>query len=169
MNGNFVFLLRSDSEATIMAAYRKALAEIAPMTPLLRFATLERQLDDSLGAQRLITLLGQLFGGLALFLSALGLYGLLAWVVAQRTREMGVRIAMGARRGNLLWLVMGQAGGLLLVGVTVGTVLAWDDRAICTWVSLRCERTRRVDVGCCCCVAWHQWDDRCVYPGKTGG
>jgi len=122
MNGNFVFLMRSNSEATVIAAYRKALAEIAPMTPLLRFATLERQMDDSLGAQRLITLMSQLFGGLALFLSALGLYGLLASSVAQRTGEISVRIALGAQRGAVLRMILYEALRLLAAGIILGSL-----------------------------------------------
>ena len=120
--GNFVFLMRSDSEATVIAAYRKALAEIAPMTPLLRFATLQQQMDDSLGAQRLITLMSQLFGGLALFLSALGLYGLLGSSVAQRTGEIGVRIALGARRGTVLRMILYEALRLLAAGGLLGAI-----------------------------------------------
>jgi predicted permease len=120
--GNFVFLMRSDSEATAIAAYRRALSEIAPMTPLLRFATLQQQMDDSLGAQRLITLMSQLFGGLALFLSALGLYGLLASSVAQRTGEIGVRIALGARRGAVLRMILYEALRLLAAGILLGSI-----------------------------------------------
>lgn len=122
MNGNFVFLMRSDSEATVIAAYRKALAEIAPMTPQLRFATLEQQMDDSLGAQRLITLMSQLFGGVALFLSALGLYGLLASSVARRTGEIGVRIALGAQRGVVLRMILYEALRLLAAGILLGSL-----------------------------------------------
>ena len=59
-----------------------------------------------------------------MLLCAAGLYGLLAYVVTQRTREMGVRVALGAQRGDLLWLVMRQAGGMLIVGVAVGIGLA---------------------------------------------
>ena len=66
----------------------------------------------------------EVFGGAALLLCVAGLYGLLAYVVTQRTREMGVRIALGAQRGNLLWLVMRQAGTMLLVGEVVGLGLA---------------------------------------------
>jgi ABC-type antimicrobial peptide transport system permease subunit len=66
----------------------------------------------------------EIFGGSALLLSVAGLYGLLAYVVTQRTRELGVRIALGARRGHLLWLVMRQAGAMLLAGVAVGAALA---------------------------------------------
>jgi len=120
--GNFVFLMRSDSEATAIAAYRRALAEIAPMTPLLRFATLEQQMDDSLGAQRLITLMSQLFGGLALFLSALGLYGLLSSSVAQRTGEIGVRIALGVLRGAVLRMILYEALLLLAAGILLGSI-----------------------------------------------
>jgi putative ABC transport system permease protein len=119
---NYVFLIRSDSEAAAIAGYRKALAEIAPMTPLLRFATLQQQMDDSLGAQRLITLMSQLFGGLALFLSALGLYGLLSSSVAQRTGEIGVRIALGAHRGAVLRMIVYEALRLLAVGILLGAL-----------------------------------------------
>jgi len=120
--GALVFLMRSDYEATAAAAYRRALAEIAPTTPLLRFATLQQQMDDSLGQQRLITLMSQLFGGLALFLSALGLYGLLSSSVAQRTSEIGVRIALGARRGAVLRMILYEALRLLAAGVLLGSI-----------------------------------------------
>jgi predicted permease len=120
--GALVFLMRSDYEATAASAYRRALAEIAPTTPLLRFATLQQQMDDSLGQQRLITLMSQLFGGLALFLSALGLYGLLSSSVAQRTSEIGVRIALGARRGAVLRMILYEALRLLAAGVLLGSI-----------------------------------------------
>jgi ABC-type antimicrobial peptide transport system permease subunit len=80
--------------------------------------------EDSFGSQRLAAHLLEIFGGAALLLCVAGLYGLLAYVVTQRTREMGVRIALGAQRGNLLWLVMRQAGGMLIVGVAAGIGLA---------------------------------------------
>lgn len=120
--GNLVFLLRADSESMAIAAYRKALAEIAPMTPLLRFATLQQQLDDSIGTQRLITLMSQLFGGLALFLSALGLYGLLSSNVTQRAGEIGIRIALGAQRGAVLRMILYEALHLLAAGLLLGSI-----------------------------------------------
>lgn len=89
------------------------------------FDTMDQVVEDSFGSQRLAAHLLQIFGGVALLLSIAGLYGLLAWVVAQRTREMGVRIALGASRGKLLWLVMRQAGTMLLTGVAAGAALAW--------------------------------------------
>jgi predicted permease len=123
--GNLVFMMRSATEAETIAAYRKALTEIAPTTPLLVFATLQEQRDASLGAQRLITILSNVFGGLALFLSALGLYGLLSSSVAQRTGEIGVRIALGARRRTVLWMILTEALHLLAAGIVLGSAALW--------------------------------------------
>ncbi len=100
---------------------RQANPEFAHAT----FDTMDQVVEDSYGSQRLAAHLLEIFGGSALLLSIAGLYGLLAWVVAQRTREMGVRIALGAPRANLLWLVMRQAGAMLLIGVAAGGGLAW--------------------------------------------
>ncbi len=105
----------------LRAVLRRANPELARAT----FDTMDQVVEDSYGSQRLAAHLLEIFGASALLLSIAGLYGLLAWIVAQRTREMGVRIALGARRGDLLWLVMRQAGGMLLIGVVTGSALAW--------------------------------------------
>ncbi|MFN7996922.1 MAG: ADOP family duplicated permease [Bryobacteraceae bacterium] len=124
-NGNMVFLMRSAAEREATVAYRASLAENAPNTPLLRFVTLHRQLDDSMGAQRLLTLLSDVFAGLALFLSAIGLYGLLASGVAQRTVEIGVRVALGAQRRSVLWMILGEAARLYAAGIILGLFGLW--------------------------------------------
>jgi ABC-type antimicrobial peptide transport system permease subunit len=85
---------------------------------------MDQIVEDSYASQRLAAHLLEIFGGSALLLCMTGLYGLLAYVVTQRTREMGVRIALGARRGNLVWLVMRQASLMLLAGLAGGTGLA---------------------------------------------
>jgi len=121
-SGNLVFLMRSAKVSDATTGYRKALGEIAPSTPLLRFATMQQQMDDSFGSQRLLTLLCNIFGALALFLSAIGLYGLLASSVARRTSEIGVRLALGATRGNVLRMILKEAMGLLVVGLGIGLV-----------------------------------------------
>ena len=100
---------------------RQASPELANST----FETMDQIVEDSFGSQRLAAHLLEVFGGAALLLCVAGLYGLLAYVVTQRTRELGVRIALGAPRGNLLWLVLRQAGAMLLTGVAVGLGLAW--------------------------------------------
>jgi ABC-type antimicrobial peptide transport system permease subunit len=100
---------------------RQASPELANST----FSTMDQIVEDSFGSQRLAAHLLEVFGGSALLLCVAGLYGLLAYVVTQRTRELGLRIALGAQRGNLLWLVLRQAGTMLLAGVVVGLGLAW--------------------------------------------
>lgn len=99
---------------------RQANPELANST----ITTMDQIVADSYGSQTLAAHLLEIFGGAALLLCVAGLYGLLAYVVSQRTRELGVRIALGAQRGDLLWLVMRQAGVMLLAGVAAGTGMA---------------------------------------------
>jgi predicted permease len=120
--GNLVFLIHSRTKAQAVAAFRKALAEIAPTVPLVIFVTLREQMDAALGSQELITLLANFFGVLALLLSALGLYALLSAGLAQRTSELGVRMALGATRAMVLRMVLREAFGLLSLGLLLGTV-----------------------------------------------
>lgn len=128
---NMVVLMRASSEQQAIQAYKAALARVAPSTPLLRFATLRQQMNDSLGSERLITLLCSFFAGLALVLSALGLYGLLAANVAQRTAEIGIRVALGAQRSAIMQLFLTQASRLVGIGMAGGAVLlAFAVRAV---------------------------------------
>ncbi|HEV2275634.1 MAG TPA: FtsX-like permease family protein, partial [Acidobacteriaceae bacterium] len=110
--------------AEIVPELREILRHASPELQNATITTMDQIVEDSYGSQRLAAHLLEIFGGSALLLSVAGLYGLLAYVVTQRTREMGVRIALGASRGRLLWLVMRQAGVMLLAGVGVGSVLA---------------------------------------------
>jgi predicted permease len=120
--GSLVFLMHSLTKAQAIAAFRKTLAEIAPTVPLVIFVTLREQMDAALGSQELITLLANFFGVLALLLSALGLYGLLSAGLAQRTSELGVRMALGATRGMVLRMVLREAFGLLALGLLLGAI-----------------------------------------------
>jgi predicted permease len=112
------------STAEMIPALRELLRQASPELANSTFSTMDQIVEDSFGSQRLAAHLLEIFGGSALLLCVAGLYGLLAYVVTQRTREMGVRIALGAQRANLLWLVMRQAGGMLVVGVAAGIGLA---------------------------------------------
>jgi putative ABC transport system permease protein len=120
--GNLVFLMHSPTKAQAIAAFRKALSEIAPTVPLVIFVTLREQMDAALGSQELITLLANFFGLLVLLLSALGLYGLLSSSVTQRSNEIGVRVALGATRGMVLRMVLKEASRLLSWGLLSGAV-----------------------------------------------
>jgi ABC-type antimicrobial peptide transport system permease subunit len=121
--GNLVFLINSAAKAQAIAGYRKALEEVAPTVPLVLFVTLAEQMDAALGSQTLITVASEFFGGLAVLLSALGLYGLLASSVTQRTGEIGVRIALGAPRRGVLWMIVADALRLSGAGVLAGGVV----------------------------------------------
>jgi predicted permease len=123
--GNFVFVIRSPNETAAIAAYRKAAAEIVPAIPLERFATLEQEIDETFGRERLITIMSDFFGGLSLLLSAIGLYGLLSSSVTQRTAEMGVRLALGARRKTVLWMILKDAVRLVSVGTLAGAAVLY--------------------------------------------
>jgi predicted permease len=110
--------------AEMIPELREILRQASPELQNATITTMDQIVEDSYGSQRLAAHLLEIFGGSALLLCVAGLYGLLAYLVTQRTRELGVRIALGASRGDLLWLVMRQAGAVLLVGVALGSGLA---------------------------------------------
>ncbi len=118
--GNLVFLMNTRTKAQAIAAFRRTISEIAPTIPLVIFVTLREQMDAALGSQELITLLANFFGLLVLLLSALGLYGLLSASVTQRRSEIGLRMAMGATPGSVLWMILKDALGLLMWGMLLG-------------------------------------------------
>lgn len=111
-------------EDVIVPELRDVLRRASPELAEAKITTMDEVVEDSYGSQTLAAHLLEIFGGSALLLCVAGLYGLLAYIVNQRTRELGVRIALGAPRGNVLWLVMRQAGLMLLLGVAVGSGMA---------------------------------------------
>jgi len=114
--------MHTPTKVQAIAALCKSIGEIAPTVPLVIFVTLREQMDAALGSQELITLLANFFGVLALLLRALGLYALLSTGLAQRTSEIGVRIALGAMRGTVLLMVLKEALELLAWGLLLGAV-----------------------------------------------
>jgi predicted permease len=87
--------------------------------------TLESAIDASLLNERLVASLSALFGALATLLAVIGLYGVMAWTVEQRTREIGIRVALGAQRGNVVWLVMKEVVAMVAIGFGIGLPAAW--------------------------------------------
>jgi putative ABC transport system permease protein len=123
-SNNMVFMIRSQTDAEAIAAYRATLARFAPNTGVMSFLPLRDQVDQSLGSERLIAMLSTVFAAIALLLSAIGIFGLLALRVQERTPEFGVRIAVGATRGHLLKIVLSDALRMVAIGSVCGLVLA---------------------------------------------
>ena len=109
-------LLRAKGDPQgLVSAVREAVQSADPNLPVFNIRTMESQLSKELVTQRLSVVLVSLFSVLALLLAAVGLYGVLAYSIAQRTREIGIRIALGAESGSILNLVVRQ--GLMIVGI----------------------------------------------------
>jgi len=110
---------------TLRAQFDKALHEVAPDATTTDVKTIHEAVEDSFGSQTLIAHLLESFAGLALMIASVGLYGLLSFAVAQRTREIGLRIALGAPQANILNLVFRRAFLLVGIGLTIGGTMAW--------------------------------------------
>ena len=118
--------VRTDlSPTAIVPELRGAMQKANPALVGTKFMTMDQIVEDSYGNQQMAARLLVVFGGSALLLCVAGLYGLLAYTVTQRTRELGVRIALGAQRGHVMWMVMRQAGWMLLAGSAAGLGLAY--------------------------------------------
>jgi predicted permease len=114
----------SDDPYTVLQSVRRALDELDRDLPLSRVRTLAQRLDGSLGSQRTAALLVSVYGGLALVLAVIGLYGSMAYAVSRRTREMGVRMALGARASEVRRHVLSQALRVALLGTAIGLAAA---------------------------------------------
>jgi len=105
--------------------FDKALHEVAPDSTTTGVKTIRQAVEDSFGSQKLIAYLLESFAALALMIASVGLYGLLSFAVAQRTREIGIRMALGAKQSSILGLVLSRAVLLVAIGLTLGGILAW--------------------------------------------
>ena len=123
------FYVRTEQpSASIFATLRRIVAKLDGSMPMYDLKTLENQLDETLSTERLIASVSVVFGVLATVLAALGLYGVMAFLVARRTREIGLRMALGESQSRVLWLVMREAlillGGGLVVGIPAAYLLS---------------------------------------------
>jgi predicted permease len=103
---------------------QRAVREFAPDLPLLEPMTQQHQFDSSISEERLFARLSMFFGLLAVLLVATGIYGTIAYTVSRRTSELGIRMALGARRGQVLWMVLRESLLVCIAGIVVGVPLA---------------------------------------------
>ncbi len=119
--GAVTFYVRAqrNPEALLAAISREVQAE-APGVPLYDVTTMQKHVDNALRQERMVAALSAAFGVLATLLAAIGLYGVMAYVVTRRTREIGIRVALGARRTRVLSMVMSEAGVVVAAGLCIG-------------------------------------------------
>jgi putative ABC transport system permease protein len=110
--------------ASLAEAARSQVLAIDPNLPLSNVSTLDAIVAKSISQQRFYMLLLAIFAGVALVLAAIGIFGVLSYAVSQRTREIGIRMALGAQGGSVIGLIVRQAMLLVVAGVTAGTILA---------------------------------------------
>ena len=115
----------SGDSGQLVADVRAVVHKIDPSLSLFNVTAMKTQLDNSLGQPRLLAVLSGFFGALALLLSAIGLYGVLAYQVSKRTGEIGIRMALGADRASITRLILNDTAQVLIIGIGVGLGLAW--------------------------------------------
>jgi len=121
---NFYLRFRGTPESAFRSI-RAILRNADPTLPISYFRTLDEQIDRSLDTERMLAALSSSFGTLALLLSLVGLYGVMSFVVTQRTREIGIRLALGATRVSTIWLVLRDALTMIAAGTAIALPCVW--------------------------------------------
>ncbi len=123
---NNVFELRTAGEPlNLSGEVRTAVAQVNDKLPILNITSLRVQTDDALKQEKLIAQLVSFFGLLGLLLSCVGLYGIMAHAVVRRTNEIGIRMALGAERRDIIWMVLKESLVLVAIGLVLGIPAAW--------------------------------------------
>jgi ABC-type antimicrobial peptide transport system permease subunit len=124
--GDMVLCIRTSGDTKpLVEAVRREVRNLDSAIPVTETVTMDQQLNNHISQERLIATLSGFFGVLALLLAAIGLYGLMAHTATRRTREIGIRMALGAQRTNVLWLILRDAVMLVLLGAVIGLPVAF--------------------------------------------
>jgi putative ABC transport system permease protein len=124
--GDMNLLVKSANDpAALTSAIREVVSSIDKDQPIFAIATMNQLLSDSVATRRITLVLLGFFSGLALVLATIGIYGVISYSVSQRTHEIGIRMALGARRSEVLRLVLGQGMKLTLIGIGIGACAAF--------------------------------------------
>jgi ABC-type antimicrobial peptide transport system permease subunit len=122
-DNNFTFALKTAGNTdSVVRALRAEIAHLDPDLAVFNVHSMSERIDLSLAPRKTSMLLANAFGGVALFLAMLGIYGVLAYLVAQRTREIGIRVALGSTRASILRMVLREGLELVVVGLVLGLV-----------------------------------------------
>jgi putative ABC transport system permease protein len=121
----YLILRSAIDPASLTPAVREAVATIDKDQPVFNVNTMKQLVDDSVASRRITLILLGLFSGLALVLAAIGIYGVISYSVQQRTHEIGIRMALGAQRSDVLRLVVGHGVKLAALGIAVGVAAAF--------------------------------------------
>src|SRR6202011_1814983 len=113
------------SQESLGSAMQAAIRRVDPSQPLYDLKTMEERVDASLISRRFLVVLLSVFAGIALLLAALGLYGVISYTVTLRTRELGIRMALGAERRDVLRLIVGNGMQLAMLGLGSGLMITF--------------------------------------------
>ena len=125
--GDATFAVRTlVNPAGVVATVRREVQALDKNLPIYNIKTLTQQVDESLVQERTVSTLSSLFGLLALLLASVGLYGVVSYSAVRRTNEIGIRMALGAQRGEVLWLMLRETLVLVTIGVAIGIAMALE-------------------------------------------
>jgi putative ABC transport system permease protein len=121
-SNGMVLLVKSGQEPTaLVSAIRGIVASIDKEQPIFRIATMQEVVNASVSTRRITLILLGLFSALALVLAGIGIYGVISYSAAQRSREIGIRMALGAQRGDVMRQVLAQGGKISAAGIVIGS------------------------------------------------
>ncbi len=120
-----IYVVRSNQDPrTLLPAIQREIQAIDPALPLANVRTFESVIADSVAPRRLSVVLLGVFAGVAVLLASVGIYGVMSFIVVQRTQEIGVRMALGAQRSDVLKLILGRSLKLISAGAAIGLIVA---------------------------------------------